>query len=124
MQRSLRLRLLLGAGVAIFAALAVAWVAMGYLFERHAQRQLEAELESRGVSILAALYTEPNGALALDPPPSDPRFNAPASGFYWQVRGSETLLRSRSLWDETLAAPRPASAAGWTSGAVSGRAGP
>lgn len=120
MRRSLRLRLLLGAGVAIFAALAIAWTAMSYLFERHAQRQIEADLTARGVGLLGALFTGEDGATAVDPPPSDARFMTPASGLYWQVRGEGVLLRSRSLWDQTLQAPRPALASTWTSGAMAG----
>lgn len=120
MQRSLRLRLLAGAGVAIFVALAIAWAAMGYLFERHAQRQIEADLTARGVSLISSLYTDAEGATAIDPLPADPRFSAPASGLYWQVQGEGVLLRSRSLWDETLASPGTASAAEWTSGQSAG----
>ncbi len=120
MQRSLRLRLLFGAAVAIFAALAIAWAAMGYLFERHAQRQVEADLIARGVGIMSTLYTDPGGVTAIDPPPSDPRFVAPASGLYWQVSGDGVLLRSRSLWDETLTPPNTANAAHWTTGQMTG----
>lgn len=120
MQRSLRLRLLAGGAVAIFAALAVAWIAMGYLFERHAQRQLEADLIARGVSMLAALHTAPDGATAIDPLPSDPSFDMPASGKYWQVSGEGVLLRSRSLWDETLNSPADAFASDWARGEMPG----
>jgi signal transduction histidine kinase len=120
MRRSLRLRLLAGGGVAIFIALTIAWAAMGYLFERHAQRQIEADLTARGVGLISTLYTDPEGATAIDPLPSDPRFNAPASGFYWQVQGEGVLLRSRSLWDETLTAPGGASTSEWTSGQSAG----
>jgi signal transduction histidine kinase len=120
MQRSLRIRLLAGAGVAIFVALAIAWAAMSYLFERHAQRQIEADLTARGVGLISTLYTDPAGVIAIDPLPSDPRFNAPASGLYWQVQGQGVLLRSRSLWDETLAMPGGASTAEWTTGQTGG----
>lgn len=120
MPRSLRLRLLAGAAAAIFAALAVAWLAMGYLFERHAQRQLESDLIARGIGLAGALHTAPDGSLSIDPQPADPRLNAPASGLYWQVRGAGVLARSRSLWDQTLRAPAPATAGAWTSGAMDG----
>lgn len=120
MQRSLRLRLLAGGGVAIFIALAIAWAAMGYLFERHAQRQIEADLVARGVGIISTLYTDAEGATAIDPLPSDPRFSAPASGLYWQVQGEGVLLRSRSLWDETLVSPGAASTSEWTTGQAAG----
>ena len=44
MQRSLRVRLLIGGAFAVFVALAVAWAAMSVLFERHLQRQVAADL--------------------------------------------------------------------------------
>ena len=46
------------------------------------------------------------GIWCVTRPPADPRFADPLSGLYWQVgddRGD--LLRSRSLWDTTLALP-------------------
>ncbi|WP_246696510.1 sensor histidine kinase KdpD [Mesorhizobium sp. SARCC-RB16n] len=38
---------------------------------------------------------------------TDPRFNNPLSGHYWQVSdvANQSLVRSRSLWDGTLALP-------------------
>ena len=118
--RSLRMRLLAGAAFAIFVALAIAWIAMSYLFERHAQRQIQADLIARGVGVIASLTTAPDGALTLDPLPTDPRFRTPASGLYWQVGGEGVLLRSRSLWDETLTAPAAGSRADWARGEMDG----
>lgn len=120
MQRSLRVRLLLGAACAIFAALAIAWVAMGYLFERHVRRQVEADLIARGVGVVASLYVAQDGAIAIEAPSSDPRFVAPASGLYWQVAGDGVLLRSRSLWDERLEAPPGAAGDTWSTGIMAG----
>lgn len=120
MQRSLRVRLLLGAAVAIFAALAVAWFVMSYLFERHIARQIEADLGARGLEVIAALYVDPTGAFAVDPAPSEPRFGAPASGLYWQVSGDGVMVRSRSLWDQELPAPGAISAAEWVEGVAAG----
>ncbi len=48
---SLRLRLLLGAGIAIFAALAIAWLAMFLLFERHIERRAASELTQDAIKI-------------------------------------------------------------------------
>ena len=120
MQRSLRVRLLIGGAFAVFAALAVAWGAMSVLFERHLQRQVEADLTARGLEVIASLGPTPDGALAVLSPPSDPRFGAPAGGLYWQVSGESVLLRSRSLWDETLATPGQARADAWTNGQMAG----
>lgn len=120
MQRSLRVRLLIGGAFAVFAALAVAWAAMGFLFERHLQRQVEADLTARGLEVIASLGPNATGALAVRSPPSDPRFSTPAGGFYWQVSGDGVLLRSRSLWDATLAPPGPSRSDTWINGQIDG----
>ncbi len=118
--RSLRLRLLLGAAAAIFAALAIAWVAMGYLFEAHVQRRIEADLIQHGRGIVSALMRTPDGQLALDAAPLDPRFDRPSSGLYWQVGEGDAALRSRSLWDEVMAPPGRVDAGDWTTGDAAG----
>lgn len=120
MARSLRLRLLAGAGAAIFAALALAWLAMGYLFEAHVERSLEANLIQHGRDIVSGLTRGADGRLAVDPEPFDPRFDRPSSGLYWQVSDGATALRSRSLWDETMAPNESVSANSWTTGDVGG----
>ncbi|WP_200939817.1 sensor histidine kinase [Brevundimonas sp. Root1279] len=111
--RSLRLRLLLGAGAAILVALLVAWIFMGLLFERHLERRMAVELTGDATRLAAALTVAPDGRLGLSEPLPDPRLQTPASGFYWQVSGGGRVLRSRSLWDETLAAPPDAPADEW-----------
>ena len=55
MQRSLRVRLLIGGAFAVFVALAVAWAAMSVLFERHLQRQVAADLTARGLEVVGTL---------------------------------------------------------------------
>lgn len=93
--------------VAIFAALAIAWLAMTWLFERHIERREAAELTRSGLVLAAGLRLTPAGVPAIDPLPVDPSFAAPASGLYWQVSTAAGTVRSRSLWDQAL--PRPAS---------------
>lgn len=118
--RSLRWRLLAGAAAAIFAALALAWLAMGYLFEAHVERGIEANLIQHGRDIVSGLTRGADGQLALDPEPFDPRFDRPSSGLYWQVIEDAVALRSRSLWDETMTPNESVSVNTWTTGDVAG----
>jgi signal transduction histidine kinase len=118
--RSLRFRLLAGAAAAIFSALAVAWLAMGFLFEAHIERTIEANLIQHGRDLVAGLTRDPSGALIVDPAPFDPRFDRPSSGLYWQIRQGDAVLRSRSLWDATMAPNEAVNASDWTTGDVSG----
>jgi signal transduction histidine kinase len=114
--RSLRVRLLLGAAAAIFAALALAWVVMGVLFEAHIERSVQAQLIQHGRDLVAGLQEDAQGALVVDPEPFDARFETPASGLYWQAG----TLRSRSLWDEQLAPAGGIGAADWSAGDAPG----
>lgn len=112
LDRSLSLRLLLFAGGMIAMALVIAWLLLGVLFERHAQRQLQTELEHHGVALIAALGLDEINGLLLQRQPSDPRFSRPASGLYWRVGTTQHELRSRSLWDGELPLPAAISS-GW-----------
>ncbi len=104
---SLRLRLLIAATVSVVAALALAGAGLTFLFEQHVVRRLEAELETHLRQLAAGVEITPAGALALSREPPDPRFHEPLSGLYWQAEMSGGApLRSRSLWDTTLALPR------------------
>src|SRR5688572_12448435 len=114
MPRSLRVRLLLAAAVAIFLALAAAWVVMTLLFERHIERRVEADLIREGMQLAANLSIGPDDAPLLSREPGDVRFAEPASGMYWQVTTARGSLRSRSLWDESLPASNEARARDWT----------
>lgn len=118
--RSLRLRLLLGAAVAIFAALALAWFAMSWLFERHIERRLVADLERNGMQLVAALTIDAQGQLLIARLPGDTRFEEPASGLYWQLAAPGTVLRSRSLWDQDLPATGAVRADAWQDASAPG----
>jgi signal transduction histidine kinase len=120
MPRSLRLRLLLGAAIAIFLALAAAWVAMTLLFERHVERRIEADLVREGLQLAAALSLASDGTPELDREPGDARFFEPASGLYWQVSTPQGTLSSRSLWDQHLPTPKEVSSLEWHHSVVDG----
>ncbi len=104
--RSLRWRLLIGASTAILAAVVVAWLFMTVLFERHLDSRVRTQLAREADRLVAELVVDAQGRLSLpEALPADPRLNKPAGGYYWQVQQGEQLLRSRSLWDQTLEGP-------------------
>jgi signal transduction histidine kinase len=107
------MRLLIGAACAVFAALAAAWMAMTLLFERHIERQVEAELTRDALQLVAALTLAADGSPSIEASPGDPRFETPASGLYWQLSTQAGVLRSRSLWDQALPVDTDAGAQRW-----------
>ncbi len=110
---SLRLRLLAGAAVAIFAALAIAWFAMTLLFAQALERRVEQELRGDALQLVAGLTVDPAGAIMVLDAPADPRFDSPASGLFWQIGNSKQTQRSRSLWDQALPPSPEANATEW-----------
>lgn len=109
-QASLRVRLLAGTLAWIVASLLIAGWGLGNLFRQHVELQFHHELTTHLDQLAAQLQFDEQGELALKNPLSDPRLSRPHSGLYWQVdrnihQPSAGLLRSRSLWDGTLAVP-------------------
>jgi signal transduction histidine kinase len=104
---SLRLRLLAAGAASILVALALAGLGLTLLFERHVERRVLVELELDLRQLIGHLGRGENGALLLERPLADPRFDVPLSGLYWQITEEPggVLLRSRSLWDGTLDLP-------------------
>jgi signal transduction histidine kinase len=107
---SIRFRLWSAAAISILIALAIAGFGLRYLFERHVERRIEADLSVYLDRLVATTTVAADGTLQVGNGLSDPRFEAPASGYYWQVENVATglLVRSRSLWDGILKLPRGA----------------
>lgn len=104
---SLRRRLLLAGALSISLALGASALGLAFLFQRHVERWAEEELDVHLKQLIAGLGRAEDGSLAVVRPPSDPRFDEPLSGLYWQIlrEGNQLPLRSRSLWDADLALP-------------------
>ncbi len=117
---SLRVRLLLGAAAAIFAALAVAWFALTLLFERHLERRVAADLTRDALQLIGNLTLDSANRPVTEGSPADSRFVEPASGRYWQLSTADATVRSRSLWDKRLPESTSATGNGWTKRTLDG----
>lgn len=117
---SLRLRLL-GATLAtlVVALVGAHWWLTG-LFRDHVLQQFDATLSQQLDQLTARLEFDARGLPVIGPRGmSDPRWEKPYSGLYWQVQRltasegqSSVVLRSRSLWDAQLTLPEDALADG------------
>ena len=106
--RSLRFRLLAAAAVSVSLALIAAAFGLVLLFEHHVERRLDQELETDLRQLIARIQLDSDGRIHIGSELSDPRFEEPLSGWYWQIQDDERLmlLRSRSLWDAKLELPK------------------
>ncbi len=107
MIRSLRLRLAIGASIAIGLVLLVVWLSLSRLFTDYVVERYRAEMATL-VDTIAAQVAVRDGELVLPREPADPRLSLPAGGRYWQItRDGGTPIRSRSLWDTVIDDDRP-----------------
>jgi len=119
-QTSLRLRLLIGTLFWIVVSIIAAGWGLGGLFRQHVTQQFHHELQTHLDQLTAHLALDAAGQPVLSQALSDPRLKRPYSGLYWQIDRIATdtapakaaVLRSRSLWDQTLRIPPDALADG------------
>ncbi len=108
---SLRFRLLAATVVALGVALVLAGFLLAGLFRDHVMNQFELALTAQLDQLTARLELDATGQPQIDAQRlSDPRWQRPYSGLYWQLdrfspdgQTRQAALRSRSLWDQSLA---------------------
>lgn len=97
--RTLTFRLVATSVVWVVGSLVAAGLVLTLLFRDYVGERFERHLRDHMEEIVAAAEIAPGGALTLTWKPSDPRFNEPHSGWYWQIsRGAVVLARSDSVW--------------------------
>lgn len=102
MIQSLRLRLLVGAVLAIAFILLLVASGLSRIFSNYVADRYQADM-SAIIDQLAASVEFDGPQARMTAEPGDPRFELPGSGLYWQVIGENGLVfRSRSLWDVEL----------------------
>jgi signal transduction histidine kinase len=104
-QASLNRRLLVGAAVFIALAIAVASIVIGFVLYRFIQGQIDQRLDTQIVFLSSMLTDADDGAIALAGDADGPPFDRPARGWYWEVMGPRTVLRSRSLEGASIDVP-------------------
>lgn len=105
---SLRLRFLLAVTLWVLLGIVAIWVSSASIFSAHVEQSYHEELEVHVRELARLTEIAPDGSLALSRPLSDPRYDVPLSGFYWQVTApGRKPLRSRSMTrgalDESIA---------------------
>ncbi len=109
-RKTLSFRLVVSSVAWISGSLVAAGFLLVLLFRDHIERRFDAQLHDHLEELAAASEMSPQGTLDLTWTPSDPRFNRPHSGWYWQiVRENEVAGQSASVWRGRLrfAEPNP-----------------
>jgi len=100
---SLRLRFLLAITVWVVLGVSAIWFSAVGIFSAHVEQSYHEELEVHVRELARLTAFDDDGAIKLTRPLSDPRYDVPLSGFYWQItiNGREPL-RSGSMIQGSL----------------------
>lgn len=108
MLNSLTLRLIATSFAWVGATLLVTAVLLVILFRGHIEQRFETLLFDHLEELVSASEVTPEGILEMTWRPTDPRFNRPHSGWYWEIlQSGVSVARSDSLWRETLKVTEP-----------------
>lgn len=103
--RSVSFRLIVISTVWIVSALAMGGWVLTQHFRNHVENAFDTGLQ-RHVKELLGYAEMIDGEVQLKERPKDPVYFRPLSGWYWELSaGGKVIERSRSLWDQVLAAP-------------------
>ncbi|TIX49231.1 sensor histidine kinase [Alteraurantiacibacter aquimixticola] len=95
---SLRLRFMLAIGLWVSLGILGIWFTATQVFSRHIEESYHEELEVHVRELARLTEIGPDGVPMLSRPLSDPRYEVPLSGFYWQVSiPDRTTLKSESM---------------------------
>lgn len=99
LRKTLTFRLAATSTVWVTGSLVAAGFLLTFLFRDHVERRFDQELYDHLEELIAASEMTPKGIFELTWTPSDPRFNRPQSGWYWQIaRTGSDAAKSDSLW--------------------------
>lgn len=93
------------AAAALSALLTLAFIGflIANLFERQVESRLRDSLSQQLDQLAAHLIVKDDNTPGLDADLSDPRYERPLSGLYWEVdEDGKPPLRSRSMWDQSF----------------------
>lgn len=100
---SLTVRLAVLTSLWVAVGLLAAWSHVSALVVHQIEESFNARLSSLFDAVLAAADMDGSGDPILVRSISEPRFDQPLSGTYWQIEaGPDHLAASRSLWDQRL----------------------
>lgn len=95
---SLRLRFLLAITLWVALGVSAIWFSAVGIFSSHIEQSYHEELEVHVRELARLAEFDDDGRIALTRPLSDPRYEVPLSGFYWQITaGDREPLRSLSM---------------------------
>ena len=100
--RSLQARLGVGLVLTVLVLLAAQWVVVNLSLRTLTEQYFASRLTHDVEALLAGMTFDADGHPIVAVDRGDPIFHRPFSGHYYQIMSDGDVVRSRSLWDQSL----------------------
>ena len=101
---SIQSRLASGLVISLIVILLLLWVSVSNNIQKLAENYIASRLEHDIETLLTAITFDDQNQLLVNDERIDAIYNRPFSGHYYSIQHEQTIIRSRALWDQTLAA--------------------
>ncbi|HEY5602967.1 MAG TPA: ATP-binding protein [Gammaproteobacteria bacterium] len=102
--RSIQTRLAAGLLLSLILLLFVQWLVIAASIRQLSEQYIVARMIHASDLLVAGVAIQDDGKPNLNTARIDPIYSQPFSGYYYTVSAGNEMLRSRSLWDESLPA--------------------
>jgi len=99
---SIQSRLALGLSISLFSFFLLLWVLVSYNIQELAEEYTASRLEHDIETLLSAISFDQNKKITIDQARINPIYQRPFSGHYFTISYQNKVLRSRSLWDQSI----------------------
>lgn len=107
---SIQSKLASGLLISLIFVFLILWLTVSYniqkLSENYSENYIASRLEHDIETLLTAISFDKTNTLAINERYINSIYKRPFSGHYYTIKHKQTLLRSRSLWDQSLNSPK------------------
>lgn len=104
--KSIQTRLISGLLVSLIVIFSALWFSVSYNIQKLSENYIATRLEHDIETLLTAISFDPQKKLTLNEKYINSIYQRPFSGHYYTIQHKKSIIRSRSLWDQNLVAPK------------------
>jgi signal transduction histidine kinase len=105
--KSIQSRLITGLLISLVVIFSALWFGVSNNIQRLSENYIATRLEHDIETLLTAISFDNNKQLLLNEKYINAIYQRPFSGHYYTIQHKQNIIRSRSLWDQTLQSPIP-----------------
>ncbi|MDH5472976.1 MAG: sensor histidine kinase [Gammaproteobacteria bacterium] len=103
--KSIQSKLVTGLLLSLITIFIILWLAVSTNIQKLAENYISTRLQHDVETLLTSITFDSQNKLSINHEKIDTIYNRPFSGHYYSIQHQNTVIRSRSLWDQSLRIP-------------------